>query len=67
MKSGGFQLVPRASDARSLLDCAAITTPVPPSAKISGGKVDGTNEKVLMPWVSQRGSVILIVYYFTFY
>jgi hypothetical protein len=64
MKSGGFQLVPRASDARSLLDCAAITTPVPPSAKISGGKVDGTNEKVLMPWVSQRGCSI--VYHFTF-
>ena len=45
----GFQYVPRACDARSLLDCAALATPVPPSAaSITGG---AEKQQVLMPWV----------------
>ena len=47
----GFQAVQRASDARSLLDCAAITTPVHPSSIVSDSIVDTDDimeQRVLM-------------------
>mmetsp|Transcript_30994 Transcript_30994/g.65988 ORF Transcript_30994/g.65988 Transcript_30994/m.65988 type:complete len:396 (+) Transcript_30994:30-1217(+) len=51
----GFQLAARASEARSLLDCAALATPVHPSAAVSPGDTGdkNVNEKqpVLFPWV----------------
>ena len=49
----GFQAVQRASDARSLLDCAALTTPVHPSSIVSDSGVDAEDieQRVLMPWV----------------
>ena len=54
MRATGFQAVQRASDARSLLDCAALTTPVHPSSIVSGSIVDTDDiieQRVLMPWV----------------
>ena len=49
----GFQAVQRASNARSLLDCAPLTTPVHPSLIVSDGIVDTDDieRRVLMPWV----------------
>lgn len=48
----GFQLVTRSCEARSLLDCVALTTPAHPSAALSPG-IDNNDDKqpVLMPWV----------------
>lgn len=49
----GFQAVQRASDTRSLMDCAVLTTPVHPSSIVSDSGVDAYDieQRVLMPWV----------------
>mmetsp|Transcript_26301 Transcript_26301/g.54895 ORF Transcript_26301/g.54895 Transcript_26301/m.54895 type:complete len:398 (+) Transcript_26301:203-1396(+) len=58
----GFQLVSKASDARSLLDCVALTTPSKPARAVDQPSIRNSNDKpdtavqlasnpVLMPWV----------------
>ena len=53
----GFQLVPKASEARSLLDCAALAIPSRPaqhliqSKDINAQDSKQQNNPVLMPWV----------------